>query len=63
MAPGARAGQHHLVDLPFADLGSSRMLLSRHGLRQITSELVDTVEYRTQLRKCVEGAMGSLGKV
>jgi hypothetical protein len=39
-----------------------RDVVSRHGLCRITSELVETVEYRAQLREDVEGAMGSLRK-
>ena len=67
MAPGTRAGQHYLVDLAFTDLrqladvaAGLRDVVSRHGLCRITSELVETVEYRAQLREDVEGAMGSL---
>jgi hypothetical protein len=33
-----------------------------HGFCRITCELVEAVEYRAQLRECVEGAMGSLRK-
>ena len=35
-------------------------LTSRHGLCRITGEPIEAVKYRTQLRECVEGAMGSL---
>jgi hypothetical protein len=55
------------VDLTFTDLrqladvaAGLRDVVSRHGLCRITSELVETVEYRAQLREDVEGAMGSL---
>jgi len=67
LAPGTRAGQHYLVDLTFTDIrqladvaAGLRDVVSRHGLCRITSELVETVEYRAQLREDVEGAMGSL---
>ena len=56
MAPGARARQHHLVDLPFADLrqvayvaAGLHDVISRNGLCRITSELVEALEYRVQL--------------
>ena len=55
------------MDLAFTDLrqpadvaAGLRDVVSRHGLCRITSELVETVEYRAQLREDVEGAMGSL---
>jgi len=35
-------------------------VVSRHGLCRITGELIEAVKYLTQLRECVEGAMGSL---
>jgi hypothetical protein len=38
-------------------------VVSRHGLCRITSELIETVEDRPQLRECVEGTMSSLRKV
>ena len=37
-------------------------VVSRHGLRRITREFVEAVEYRTKLGQRVEGAMGSLWK-
>jgi hypothetical protein len=37
-------------------------IVSRQGLCRITSELVESIEYRTKLRQRVEGAMGSLWK-
>ena len=69
MAPGTRAGQHHLVDLTFTDLrqlaylaAGLRDIVSSNGLCRITSELIEAVEYRSQLRECVEATMGSLWK-
>jgi hypothetical protein len=66
---GTRAGQHHLVDLTLthlrqlADVAAGMYkVVSRHGLRRITSEFVEAVEYRTKLGQRVEGAMGSLWK-
>ena len=35
---------------------------SRRRLGRITGELVEAVEYRAQLRECVEATMGSLRK-
>jgi hypothetical protein len=53
LAPGARAGQHHLVDLTFADLrqladvaAGLHDVVSRNGLCRIAGELVKAVEYR-----------------
>ena len=50
----ARAGQHHLVNLPFADLrqlayvaAGLHDVVSRNRLCRITGELVKAVEYRT----------------
>ena len=67
---GARAGQSRLVDLTFTDLrqlakvaAGLRNVIRRHGLARITGEFVEAVEYRAQLRECVEGAMGSPWKV
>ena len=37
-------------------------IIRRHGLCRITGEFVEAVEYRAQLRACVEGAIGSLWK-
>jgi hypothetical protein len=55
------------VDLTFTDLrqladvtAGLSDVVSRHGLCRITSELIEAVKYLTQLRECVEGAMGSL---
>ena len=68
MAPGARRTTH-LVDLTFTDLRQLADIAaglcdvaSRHRLGRITSELVEAVEYRAQLRECVEATMGSLRK-
>ena len=70
LAPGTRAGQHYLVDLTFTDLrqladvaAGLRDVVSRHGLCRITSELVETVEYRAQLGECVQGGMCLLRRV
>jgi hypothetical protein len=64
-----RAGEHHLVDLTLTHL---RQLVDveaglcdvvcRYRLCPIASELVEAVEYRTQLRECVEGATDLLQK-
>jgi len=55
------------VDLTFSDprrlsdvAPGLRDVVSGHGLCRITGEFAETVEYRTQLREDVEGAMGSL---
>jgi len=52
------------VDLPFADLGQLADIAaglcdvgSRHRLGRITGELVEAVEYRAQLRECVEATI------
>jgi nucleotidyltransferase/DNA polymerase involved in DNA repair len=57
------------VDLPFADLRQLADIAaglcdvgSRHRLGRITGELVEAVEYRAQLRECVQATMGSLRK-
>ena len=57
------------MDLTFTDLRQLSDvaaglcdIIRRHGLCRITSELVEAVEYRAQLRECVDGAMGSLWK-
>jgi hypothetical protein len=69
LASGARAGQHHLVDLTFTDLrqfadvaAGLHDIISSNGLCRITGELVEAVEYRAQLGECVEATMGWLRK-
>jgi hypothetical protein len=56
LAPGARAGQHRLVDLTLTDLRQLATvatglcdIIRRHRLRRITGELVEAIEYRAQL--------------
>ena len=49
----------HLRQLADVTAGLSDVV-SRHGLCRITGELIEAVKYLTQLRECVEGAMGSL---
>jgi len=58
-----------LVDLTFTDLRQLADIAAglfdvgnRHRLGRITGELVEAVEYRAQLRECVEATMGSLRK-
>jgi hypothetical protein len=70
LASGASAGQYRLVDLTFTDLrqltnvaAGLHDVVSRDGLCRITGELVEAVEYRGQLRECVEGAMGHAPEV
>ena len=57
------------MDLTFTDLRQLANVaaglcdvVGRHGLCRITGEFVEAVEYRAQLRECVQATMGSLRK-